>query len=246
MVAVFSGETQAADLEELKKTLALPYPIVLDPQWKLYSAFGIVARPTVWIVDRSGTGRFEIAGYHRDLQTIVRADVDFLAGRINEEERKARATPQAAPSFAGTAGASVRYRLAKRLLEAGKRQAAKRQFELAWQEDPPSARAGVELARMLLEDGKVSEALSILDKALPMIPSDPLALGTKGLALLEQGRKEDAVRLLEQAVESGSSEPVFFYRLGRELEDRGETGKACRYFRRGFEILLERSGEQVR
>ncbi len=197
-------------------------------------------RPTVWIVDGSGTPRFEIAGYHRDLKTQASADVEFLAGRISEEERAQRVKPSKAPSFEGAAGPSVRYKLARRLIESGKREAARRQLELAWSEKPPLAIAGIELARMLLEEGKPKEALEILDKALPMAPDDPMGLGTKGLALVAQDKEDEAIPLLRQAIEAGAQEPMFYYRLGRALERRGQAAEACGYFRRGFEILLER------
>ena len=240
VVAVFSGPTDADELDKYRKNLDLDFPIALDPEWKLYAQLGVVVRPTVWILDANGKPRFEIAGYHRDLKTQATADIDFLAGRISEEQRAERVRPSKAPSFEGAAGPAVRYKLARRLIESGKREAAKRQLELAWNEKPPLAMAGIELARILLEEGKAEQALQILDKALPMAPDDPMALGTKGLALVQQGKENEAVPLLRQAIEAGAEEPMFYYRLGRALERRGEAAEACGYFRRGFEILLER------
>lgn len=107
--------------------------------------------------------------------------------------------------------------------------------------EPRVAVAGVDLGLLLLENGQDEEALAILEQAAERLPDDPRALGAKGVALVRMGSEEEGGRLLREALERGLAEPLLYYEMARLTESRGQEQDALRYYKRGLELMLERS-----
>ncbi len=242
IVTFVSGEIEREKIEEQVRELELQFPVLLDADMSVYGAFGTVVSPSTWFVDANQVKRFKYPGCRRDFSDVARANIDLLLGRISEEERTGRLEEmkQAAPPSSGTLGAPVRYRLAKRFLEKGRRESARQEFSKAWEMDPPMVAAGVDLGFMLLQDGENEEARAILERALELAPEDPRAIGAKGVALIRLGKTEEGAALLERALEHEFAEPLLYYEMGRVSESRGSVAEASRYFRMGLELLVKR------
>ena len=238
-VTFVSGDVDRAEVEKLATELELPFPVLIDPDRKLYGELHTVVSPTSWFYDLEGIRRFKYPGCRRDFVVAARADLDLLLGKIDEQERAKRVEHKAAPPTRGLVGAPVRYRLAKRLLARGKREAARQELTRAWQAEKPLAAAGVELGLMLLEDGSNEEARKILERAVEMAPQDARALGAKGLALMRMGEVDEGGELLERALESEVGEPVLYYEMGRLSEERGSMPEAAGYYRKGLELVVK-------
>ncbi|MCP4039571.1 MAG: hypothetical protein GY733_21690, partial [bacterium] len=142
----------------------------------------------------------------------------------------------AGPAIAGPA---TRYRLALRLLEKGRREAALTQLRQAWEGNPPLVDAGVKLGLLLLEDARDREALKILERASELAPGNALASGARGAALVRLGQEEDVgAELLRRALEGSVTEPLLYYEMGRLSERSEAPDEARRYYRKGLESTL--------
>ena len=238
IVAIFCG---AGDRDRVKKRveeLKLKLVVLFDPDRAVCAKFKVIAFPTTLFVDAKGMRRFRMPGFRRDFTTVAKAHLDFMAGRISKAEHTAQAEARRAPPTSDMASAQAHYRMARKLLQKGKQEAAIEQFLAAWNDEPPVALAGVELGFLWLADNRNQEALKILDQATERLPDDPRALGAKGVALVRTDQREKGIPLLRQAVEGPNPEPLFLYEMGRINESEGDEEAARRQFKLGLERAL--------
>jgi Tfp pilus assembly protein PilF len=241
IVTFICDEDDVARIKQVVSELRGDLPVLLDPDSRVWAAFGARVCPSCWFIDAELVERFAYPGHRRDFREVARANIEFLLGRIDDEERTARLDRKVAPPTSGTVSASVRYKLALKLLRSGSRDAARKQLEQAWQMEPRVAAAGVDLGLLLLEDREDEEALAILEQAAELLPDDPRAPGAKGAALVRLGSEDEGGRLLREALERDLAEPLPYYEMARLSESRGQEQDALRYYKRGFELMLERS-----
>ncbi len=239
IVTIVSGDTNVAEIKKIVADYGIKFPVLLDPERSVYGAFGVRVSPSTWFLDKKGQQQFEYMGYRRDFGTVLKADSEFLLGKISESERKDRTTQRKAPPSTEKAGTTVRFRLAQRLLDQGKVEQAKTTLREAWEGEPPVVAAGVELGMLLLKEDKVSEALELLDKVTAAAPDNARAMGAKGLALVKSGRGQEGEKLLAKALEANVNEPLFYYEMALYRESSGAKDEACGYYKRGLKLLME-------
>ncbi len=241
IVTFVSGEVDPGEVEEQLRELELQLPVLLDPDRLVYGAFETIVSPSIWFVDAKQVRRFKYAGCRRDFSSDARANIDFLLGTISEEEREERLAKkkEKTPRIKGTMGGSMRYQMARRFLEKGKRKEARQELTKAWEMEPPVVAAGVDMGLMLLQDGENEAAGVILERALELAPEDQRAMGAKGVVLIRLGKTKEGADLLERALENELAEPLLYYEMGRVSESRGSFAEAARYYRTSFELLLK-------
>jgi len=240
IAAVFSGAVNAADVSALAKRLGLSFPVLLDPDRDLYGRFGVIVAPSTAFINDKGVMKFQCAGRQRDFPQVVQANVECLLGKITDEERNKRVTPQkVAPMETNRPGAH--YRLGVQMLKAGNRDAAQKELAQAWEGEPKLVEAGVELGYLLLFDGKNEDASRLLSQVLDIAPDNVRAVGGKGLALLRTGKEADGIELLQRAIDKGVPEPLLFLEMGRWSEKKGDGDAAKGYFKKGLELALSPS-----
>ncbi|MBW2243609.1 MAG: redoxin domain-containing protein [Deltaproteobacteria bacterium] len=239
IIAIASGETDRAGVEQLTRDLKVSFPILLDPDRTVYRSLGVIVSPTSLFVD-SGTIRFSYPGHWPDFASVARADVEFLLGRISQAEREERVRKKMKRSPKATVRGGPRYRLACRLLAQGKVKEARQQLELAWNAKPRVVAAGVDLALLLLDEGKSQEALELIEQATEISPDDPRVLGARGMLLIRSGAVDAGIGPLQRAIERGVPDPVFYWELARLSEERGNPEDALYYYKAGFRLMLDR------
>lgn len=241
VVSIVAGGIERPLVDGVVKELGIAFPVLLDPDRRVYEAFGGIVSPSTWFVDRSGVVVDAYPGHRRDFLRAARANVEFLRGRIDETEREETVHARR-PPISGKdkdfAGGQTRHRFATRLLEKGQRKAAVKQLRMAWEGDPPLVRAGVELGLLLLEETRNAEALEILDRAVELAPDDPLASGARAVALIRLGQVEAGADLLRHALQQPVGEPLLYYEIARLSERSDEPDEARRYYRKGLELML--------
>lgn len=239
IVGVVSGAAVQADIKAIVDELGVDFPVLLDPDRRLYGQLRVIVSPTTWLVDEEGVLRFSMPGRRRSFATTARANIEFLRGRISEAERVKRTTQQhGVYKRLDSKGNKLHRRLARRLLASGKRKAAMEELRLAWETEPPLPEAGADLALLLLQDGRDAEALALLEQVLLRSPDDPRALGAKGVALIRTGHEQAGADLLRAALEREPAEPLLYYEMGRLSEGAAATDEARGYYRRGLEAAL--------
>ncbi len=241
IVSIVAGAVERPLVEGVVKELEIAFPVLFDPDRRVYAELGVIVSPSTWFVDRSGVVVDAYPGHRRDFLRVARANVAFLRGSIGEAERaeRVRARPRPiAEEKRDLAGVQTRYRLALRLLEKGRRKAGVKQLRRVWENDPPLVDGGVKLGLLLLEDARDAEALEILERAAELAPSDPLASGARGVALIRLGQEQAGADLLRHALQQPIAEPLLYYEMARWSERSNAPDEARRYYRIGLELML--------
>ena len=240
IVGIASGPVEGSRIKRIRDELGIGILILLDPDRRVFRELEGIVSPSTWFVDRRGDVFDSYPGHRRDFLRVARGNIEFLRGRIGLAERTERIrTPQRAEVDQDFAGPETRYRLALRLLEKGQRRAAIDQLERAWESDPPLVIAGTKLGLLLLKDERDARALEVLDDAAKLAPDNLLVSGARGVALMRVGQEEAGVALLRRALQHPTSEPLLYYEMAKHSERSGELDDARRYYRTGFELMLE-------
>lgn len=239
VVAIASGDTDRAAVEQLARDLDVSFPILFDPDRTVYRSLGVIVSPTSFFVD-SGTIRFSYPGHWSDFAAVAKANIEFSLGRISQAEREERVRKKVKQSPRAHVRGGPRYRLACRLLAEGKVAKARRQLELAWNAKPRVVAAGVDLALILLDEGKTQEALDLIGQAAGILPDDPRVLGARGMVLIRSGAVDAGIGPLRQAIEQEVPDPVFYWEFARLSEERGNPEDALLYYKAGFRLMLDR------
>ena len=242
VVAIVSGQPKSEALAELRAKRA-PFPILLDPKWRAYGAFKVIAYPSIDFVDAKGGRQFHYSGHGPGFGTVARANIDFLLGRLSKQAHKKRITP--GPTSSETLnGGEIYYRVAQRLIESGKRDQIKVPLRLAWESNPPHAKAGADLGLMLIEEGEFEAALGLLRDVEKEVPGSPRVLASKAVAMIQvakelgittRGLQKLGEELLRKVLRTNDlDEPAFYMELGRLCESEGDRNAAILHYKRAL------------
>ncbi len=242
IVSIVAGTVERSVVATQVKELEIAFPVLFDPDRRIYAELGVIVSPSTWFVDRSGLVLDDYPGHRRDFLRVARANTAFLRGSIAEAERLARVQTRARPPLEleqkELAGVETRYQLALRLLDKGRCEAAMAQLRKVWESDPPLVTAGVKLGLLLLEDARNAEALEIFERATELVPTDPVVWGARGVALLRLGQEREGAELLRRALQQPVEEPLLYYEMAKLSERSGELDEARGYYRKGLELML--------
>ena len=122
----------------------------------------------------------------------------------------------------------VRNNLGLQLLQKGRTQEAKRQFEIVLSAHPGLAMTHSNLGAILAQEGETDEAIRHLREAVRLDPQMFIAHFNLGLLLAEQGRHADAVRPLQTALRIQPGLTRAGFALGTSLAELGRCNEAER------------------
>ena len=133
----------------------------------------------------------------------------------------------------------AQYNLGCVLLQRGRMDEAKFQFEKALQIQPDFADAHNNLGNLLLERRQVDQAVAHFQKALAIRPRFADAHSNLGGALLQKGQTEGAIAQFQKALEIDPNDPLTRYNLGSALLKSGQVDEAIAQFQSVLEIRPE-------
>ncbi|HET8727628.1 MAG TPA: XrtA/PEP-CTERM system TPR-repeat protein PrsT, partial [Alphaproteobacteria bacterium] len=102
---------------------------------------------------------------------------------------------------------AARRQRAVYLLDAGRYDSARQDYEALAEGDPENPAILNNLAWLLSRDGKLDEAAAYAERALALAPENPAIMDTVGGILSEQGEHDRAIALLSQASEAAPDSP---------------------------------------
>ena len=141
------GPDDRRQIEDLKESLKLTMPIVIDAGLETYNAFGVVATPSTAVVDAEGKIVHEAASYLRSTGDDIREAVEILLGV--REAPKADAVA-AKPVYKPDSKALRHFNFGRTMLQRGNRDKAIDQLEQAAAADPTYAAPRIFLGHLLL------------------------------------------------------------------------------------------------
>jgi len=125
----------------------------------------------------------------------------------------------------------LRHTLADALFEAGKPEAAIRQYRLAIRRKPDFAEAYNGIGYILMRQGKTHEAEVNFRKAIRIKPTLASAHNNLGQSLLSRGRVDEAITHLKKAISLNPNNAEAQYNLGIALDRQGKTDEAALRYR---------------
>jgi tetratricopeptide (TPR) repeat protein len=235
------------------------FPVIMDEKLEYFYEFGVVAVPSLVILDADRIVRAAPSGYSATIRDHVSLMVDTVLGLVEFKEEVA-----VSPGYQPNLKSSRYYRLAvqltnQRLYESalaklelataadsffaapyglrgqirlieGEPEAARRDFQRAVALDSASVSAMAGLGRALLDLGELGAAREQLEATLELERTYPAALHDLARCLAAEGQTGMAVSLLQEAIDLNPREPDAYYYLGKIYREAGQAGNALEAF----------------
>ena len=243
------GPQDRSEIAEVRERLGLTIPVVVDEGLVAYSTFGVVATPSLAVLDAEGRIIHEAASYLARTGDGVRESVEILLGLRAAPAAEAVA---AAPAFKPDTIALRHFNFGRTMLQRGNREKAMDQLEKAAEADAKYAAPRVLLGHLLLVKGGeqgVARAAELFAEATTLAPGDVTAQTGLGDALLESGRTEEATAAFRKAVELDATYTPAVASLALALAKQGQAEEAAAGFKAALELnpadpgIFRRRGE---
>jgi len=190
------GLQERALIEKAANDYGIQMPIAIDPGFAASSLIGVVANPSLALLDARGVLIWDGAGWSRSLQESLREQVETLLGL--REPTAVIAAKAHRPEHK----ALLSYNLGRTFLRQGNPGKARALFESAVESDPAWSAPQTLLGHLLLEQAggrELGRAEALFRTALAIEPGDVSALSGLGETLLRLDRVAEAAPHLEKA-----------------------------------------------
>ncbi|GAB4260937.1 MAG: hypothetical protein Kow0092_10090 [Deferrisomatales bacterium] len=179
------------------------FPVVLDEGLEMYYTYGVVATPSLALVDAGGTVRYVRASYSSAAREDIREAVDGLLGIEAGPDRTGAVAKR---EYVPPKKATLHYQKGLLLLRRGRVRRAVRDLEKAASLDPKWAEPRVALARLYRESAGdrpelLAKAEALLREARALRPDHMLTLAELAEVLVEAGKPAEAVDSADRALE---------------------------------------------
>ncbi|GAB6063234.1 redoxin family protein [Deferrisoma palaeochoriense] len=229
------AETRAA-VEQAAK--GLPFPVVVDEGLATYYAYGVVATPSVALLDDSGTVRYAFASYSTATKTDLKEAVDALLGIAPEASARVAVKKR---DYVPPKKATLHYQKAQVLIQRGMARKAVRDLEKAAELDPKWADPRVLLARIYVEESRknpafIEKAEAVLREAREIQPKHLQTLGLLAEVLEAREKHDEALAVAEEAL---AIEPAYTPALvvkARSLRALGRHDEAAKAIDAALEL----------
>lgn len=218
-----SSETLAG-IRNLSDKLKIGFPLLIDHGLVAFHEFGVIAVPTVIILNPERVIVYELSGY-----PLVGSEamVDFVSSTIEgkkvaTEEKRGYKPNKNALRFFNMGKTNLK---SKRTAEA-----AETWFKRAIEADSAFVPPRLSLGKMYLERGDVGLAQAEFREALAREPGNPIALCERGMILVNEGKVKEGAALLEAGRTSEDMYAPCYYYAGYARAKEGSLEDALRMF----------------
>jgi Flp pilus assembly protein TadD len=261
-------EQHLAGVREAAATLKLEYPVLLDPGLETFNSYGIIALPSIIILDPARTIVYELSGFPLEGAEEM---VDYLAEALEGKKRRpvaeaaGRQPDKAALRFfnLGTSslkskrtadGADAWFRksiaadpefllprlaLGKLHAQRGERAEARKELEQVLAREPKNMVALCELGLIAAADGKLDEARGLMDTALGIGLDYPACYAYGGYVYGRLGNMERALQLHDEAARLSPWDHGLLLYRARTLEENKRTQEAAAAYRQALEQMMK-------
>lgn len=221
-----------SSLKDFAAKQQVSFPNLFDQGLATFRNYGVIAVPTVVILDAERKIRFEMSGFPL---VGVRDMVHFVQTSI--EGKKAESKLAEKTGYQPDKKAVRAWNMGMKALQSKRTSgSAVIWFEKAVQADPQFILPHLSLGTFYLQSGKVDAAREQFTRALDLQKDNARAL--IGLARLELAKGEDssATKYLERAIKADESFTPAYYLQGYAVGRHGDFEKAASYFSKAAEI----------
>lgn len=201
ILAVAADAQNVAQIKEFKTSAGLTFPVLLDDQKAAYSAYGVVAMPSVALVDKNGIMKYAYSGFRHDFYDAVKGETEVTLGLKTREQRDQETKTFQRAGYVPKGRAEEYYHAGVTLLRQKESDKALAKFQEAVKEDPQYPLAQMMLGEAYYQKRDAAKAMEHLQKALELDPNLTDAYIYLGEAQLKQNKVEEAIANLQKGVE---------------------------------------------
>ncbi len=229
------GHEDRRDIKAMKEELSLTLPVAVDEGLATYNAFGVVATPSMAVLDPDGRIIFEAASYLKMTGENIREQVEVLLG-IREPVVEEVA---AEPAYKPVRKALLNYNLGRNLLKLGNKEKALDKLEAAAEADEKFTAPRILLGHLLLEE-KTAEANARAEElfraAVAVDGENVSAVCGLGEALLGQEKVDEAAGHFARALEIDPTYTPAVANMALVKAHQGKMEESTKHFQEALEL----------
>ena len=215
------------------------FPIVLDPQYKLWGKLGIIAMPTVLIVGKDDNISWIRAGHAYDFAPVLHSHLRYELGIAGEEAPEDTVQAKVLSNTTTASRVKRHLQMAKILEGKGRLDSAIAEVRKAQAIDPNSVEPALELGEILCRAGKGEAALDAVENVKSTERRDiAKRLLISGWAKRQMGNLLPAEADLLEATKLDPKSARGYFELGRLYRAKGDKDKALTAYHRALTLVF--------
>lgn len=221
-------------------------PVLPDPGYHVWGQLGIVAVPTVLVVDAKGVVTWVHPGPSYDLVPALHSELARALGLKSQTLVNGHIKVETLQNETILAKQRRHIQMAKVLLQQGQLKLALTTMHQAFAMDPNAVEVALEWAELLCRSQQAAEALKVLEPLKPTMPQEKgRCLLLTGWAHRQLGQLDQALEALTQAVQMDET-GLACYQLGLTYEAKGQLKLALKYYHQALERVFDRTDQPIK
>ncbi len=223
-----SSPETLAEIRAVQEKLKIGFPMLVDRGLVSFRDYGVVALPSIIVMDRERNIKRELSGY-----PLVGSEelADYIVAAIAGERKPVVA---AKTGYQPNQNALRLYAMGETALKSRQgADMAELWFKKASAADPAFALPHLSLGKFYLRRGDAALARGEFREALTREPDNPVALCESGMILVNSGKTAEGVSLFETALKGKEPYPPCYAYAGYGYGIQGKLAEAMKMFDRG-------------
>jgi Tfp pilus assembly protein PilF/peroxiredoxin len=228
---VISSATEAA-IRDTAQRLKLDYPLLVDNRLQTFHDYGIIALPTLVLLDSDRIIRYEMSGFPL---IGVEEMVDFVVASIEGRSESVQVAQKS--GYQPDSKALHFFNMGRKTLKSKRMsKTAEMWFKKAIAADGSFLQPHLSLGRFYMAHQNVVKAAEQYAQVLEKAPDNVVALCESGMLLARDGKDQEAEELLSRSMQKDEFYTPCYYYLGYLKGRKGELGEVMSYFDQALEI----------
>ena len=239
IMAITKDTDKLSDIKSLKKSIQLPYPLLLDKDAEVYAKFGVFVFPSTALIDKNGICSFHYGGFRENYYEEIVREVRILLGLITKEDLEAE-TMKDVVSLTEDQKRAMHYtKLGRTLRKRGMDEKALQNLKRAVELDKANPEGQILLGLLLLDQQETDQALQHLKKGIELDPRSIEAKIGLGRAYRMKGQTNKALGSLQNGLSLCPDSAIIHLELGKIYESLGKTNEALKHYKASAECSLK-------
>jgi peroxiredoxin len=239
-ILAITKDTDRSTIKDLRKSLGLTFPILLDSKEEVYSQFGVFVFPSTALIDRKGMYRFHYGGFREDYEKEIAGQARVILGLISENELRVEAGGEAPLATEEQKRARNHINLGRTLRKRGMDEKAVEEIQKAVALDPSNPEGHILLGFFLLDQGELDQAIEHLSTGMELDPKSTDAKIGLGRAYRMKGQTDKALDILGTELNLFPDSAAIHLELGEAYESLGRTKEACEHYKASAHYALDK------
>jgi len=230
-VVGINSEGGSGDLREVvtstTERLKLDFPNIIDYGLNAFSDYGVIALPTIVILDRKKTIRYELSGF-----PIAGAEemVGFVTATLEGK------SPSLKHVYQPNKRAGLFFNMGNNALLRSRAKTAERWFLKSIEADAGFFAPHLALGRLYLESAQTDKAKIHFREAIAIAPGNAAALCELGIIMIDSGDSAEGEALITRGMKNDAAYTPCYYYLGYAYGRQPDIERSLKMFEKAKEI----------